>query len=394
MIMDKLLIYLSRIACMYQMYLCAYLVPNKSRNRQNAQMMVFMPLRTKDCLSLKATMSRYHTTNAADYPYSQPAPAYSASWIAHGFCKDSAACTPRSVSQKHRQVRASDMPGLSVWESALSKSTFDSRNYWCWQFTPWWLHFLWSTRVKHPWNDTYLERQNSIKHYKAATIFINHASRFIHLSICVNQLEQPKPYWQNCILRNWQRTVGSNLWHFWSDNGVFASNSFKQSLTTAGQDITLCRVNAHFQNGIAECSIRTIFDRAWTMLLHAIEKWPDDITIDLWSCPCTLPSTSTMLPQLKVDCCPRKYSHGKRERTIWISFTLLVALFSFWNPACNKDRNTKMEAKVSNGCLPGPLAPACPNCTPGPQPSFWSHLTSIPCGIWQPVYHNNQQENK
>ena len=49
-----------------------------------------------------------------------------------------------------------------------------------------------------------------------------------------------------------------------------------------GQEITFCGVNAHFQNGIAERSICTIVDQARMMLLHAIEKWLDEITIDLW----------------------------------------------------------------------------------------------------------------
>ena len=49
-----------------------------------------------------------------------------------------------------------------------------------------------------------------------------------------------------------------------------------------GQEITFCGVNAHFQNGIAERSTCTIVDQATAMLLHAIKKWPDEITIDLW----------------------------------------------------------------------------------------------------------------
>jgi hypothetical protein len=48
------------------------------------------------------------------------------------------------------------------------------------------------------------------------------------------------------------------------------------------QTITLTGVNQHNQNGIAERNIRIICDRARAMLFHAIEKWPDAITVCLW----------------------------------------------------------------------------------------------------------------
>lgn len=48
------------------------------------------------------------------------------------------------------------------------------------------------------------------------------------------------------------------------------------------QTITLAGVNNHSQNGIAERSIRTMCDCARTMLLHAIELWPEVVGLDLW----------------------------------------------------------------------------------------------------------------
>jgi hypothetical protein len=48
------------------------------------------------------------------------------------------------------------------------------------------------------------------------------------------------------------------------------------------QTITYCGVNAHAQNGIAERSIRTLCDRARTIFIHALEKWPEAIGLDLW----------------------------------------------------------------------------------------------------------------
>jgi hypothetical protein len=48
------------------------------------------------------------------------------------------------------------------------------------------------------------------------------------------------------------------------------------------QNITYCGVNSHEQNGIAERGICTLCDRARTMLIRAMEHWPDVVTLDLW----------------------------------------------------------------------------------------------------------------
>jgi len=50
----------------------------------------------------------------------------------------------------------------------------------------------------------------------------------------------------------------------------------------ANQELTFCRVNAHFRNGVAEKRIRDLQDAARTMLLHAQRRWPQAITIYLW----------------------------------------------------------------------------------------------------------------
>jgi hypothetical protein len=51
--------------------------------------------------------------------------------------------------------------------------------------------------------------------------------------------------------------------------------------------LTFCGVNAHHQNGIAERHIRSITERAHSMLIHAMIAWPDIISEQLW--PFALP---------------------------------------------------------------------------------------------------------
>ena len=45
---------------------------------------------------------------------------------------------------------------------------------------------------------------------------------------------------------------GVKILHYHADNGQFADNAFINDCKTQGQGLSYCRVNAHFQNGIAE----------------------------------------------------------------------------------------------------------------------------------------------
>ncbi len=69
---------------------------------------------------------------------------------------------------------------------------------------------------------------------------------------------------------------------FQADNGRFAETTFMQAIKDAGQTITFCGVNAHFQNGVAKRRIRSLQDHARTMLIHAQHRWPTAIDAHLW----------------------------------------------------------------------------------------------------------------
>ena len=56
---------------------------------------------------------------------------------------------------------------------------------------------------------------------------------------------------------------------FRADNGIFKSTEFRLELKNNDQDITFCGVGAHHQNGVAERYIRTMVERARTVLLNA-----------------------------------------------------------------------------------------------------------------------------
>jgi hypothetical protein len=67
---------------------------------------------------------------------------------------------------------------------------------------------------------------------------------------------------------------GVRILHYHCDNGHFADNTWKQSCKASRQGLTFCGVNSHFQNGIAERTIRDLSESAHKQLLHACARWP------------------------------------------------------------------------------------------------------------------------
>jgi hypothetical protein len=70
--------------------------------------------------------------------------------------------------------------------------------------------------------------------------------------------------------------------NYHADDGRFAERLFLDHAAPNGQGVSLCGVNAHFQNGIAEKRIRDLMERVRTSLLHAMNRWPSAVSINLW----------------------------------------------------------------------------------------------------------------
>jgi hypothetical protein len=117
--------------------------------------------------------------------------------------------------------------------------------------------------------------------YQAGTLFVDHASRYLHFtphhSTGANEAVQAKLHFE-LHANTYNRLVKS----YHANNGVFCSNLFRDSRLSRGQHLQFCGVNAHHQNGIAEQYIRTITERARTMLIHSMICWPDIIQENLW----------------------------------------------------------------------------------------------------------------
>jgi hypothetical protein len=123
----------------------------------------------------------------------------------------------------------------------------------------------------------------TVDRYHAGTLLVDHASRFLHFtahnSTGCKEVLQAK-YSFEFLASQHNRTI--KCYH--TDNGVFASKEFRASCTQQKQRIKFFGVNAHHQNGIVECHIRSVTEYACTMLIHAMISWPEIITKQLWPC--------------------------------------------------------------------------------------------------------------
>jgi hypothetical protein len=121
----------------------------------------------------------------------------------------------------------------------------------------------------------------STKKYKFVSFWVDHMSKFVyatfHASKAAEELVASKTEFEG-----WAARFNIKITNIRADNGVYSAKLFKDACDKQQQSLTFCGVGAHWQNGIAERFIGTITERAHTILLHAMAKWPDVIKEDMW----------------------------------------------------------------------------------------------------------------
>jgi hypothetical protein len=133
----------------------------------------------------------------------------------------------------------------------------------------------------HPGRIPVYKGSPSSSSYHAGSLFTDHASRFLHfVPHCSTGAEEA--VLAKRLFEHLASTHHRSIKRYHADNGVFTTKLFRDACNSQHQQLTLCGVDAHHQNGIAERFIRTITERARTMLIHAMLCWPDIITEDLW----------------------------------------------------------------------------------------------------------------
>jgi hypothetical protein len=88
------------------------------------------------------------------------------------------------------------------------------------------------------------------------------------------------------------RNTGVRIQHYHADNGRFSDKGFMNAVKKQQHTISFCKVNAHFQNWIAEKRIRDLQEQAHNMLMNAKSRWPKAVSAHLW--PYALRSTNQL----------------------------------------------------------------------------------------------------
>lgn len=142
------------------------------------------------------------------------------------------------------------------------------------------------------------------KRYKAVTVFVDCHSNlsFVYFQKTVSAAETIEG---KRAFERYARSHGVVPKHYHADNGIFETEAFNQAVQELGQTISYAAVNAHHQNGKAEKKIRDLQDMARTMLLHAVHRWPDAITANLWPYAIRMASeTINIAPKAKTNISP------------------------------------------------------------------------------------------
>jgi len=108
--------------------------------------------------------------------------------------------------------------------------------------------------------------------YQHAAVYVDQATGFGFVWL-QHTVDADKTLLGKKAFKNFCLNHGVQVKHYHVDNGIFASNAWKESCQTSNQGLTFAGVNAHHQNGIAERHIQELQQMARTMLLHAQHRW-------------------------------------------------------------------------------------------------------------------------
>ena len=123
--------------------------------------------------------------------------------------------------------------------------------------------------------------RRSNRRYTNTTIWVDKISKYIHHDH-QETTNAKETLISKTNLENFANLYNRKINHIHSDNGIYASKAFTQSIESSHQTHSICGVGAHWQNGSVESYIGTLTAKARTMLLHAMEQWGTIITTEFW----------------------------------------------------------------------------------------------------------------
>ena len=124
-------------------------------------------------------------------------------------------------------------------------------------------------------------KEKESEKYVGGTIFVDLASGRMKV-YCQHSLNAVETIKSKNKYEREARQCGVMVQSYHADNGVFTAAQYQSELEKNDQTLRLAGVGAHHMNGVAERAIRTMVTQARVMLLHAMLRWPDTTTPDLW----------------------------------------------------------------------------------------------------------------
>ncbi len=118
--------------------------------------------------------------------------------------------------------------------------------------------------------------------YSCGTLFANHTSGKL-FNFCQYSTNANETISSKCHLESLARQEVNSIKEYHADNGVFASNAFKENCALLNQKYSFGGVGAHHQNGIAEQNIKTVAQWARANMLHFAHHWPAQANVHFWS---------------------------------------------------------------------------------------------------------------
>jgi hypothetical protein len=128
----------------------------------------------------------------------------------------------------------------------------------------------------------YTNGRPSKRRYDTVTMWVDHYSRFLYAH-CQEDATIKSTLESKDGFESFAKRYNVSIKHIHCDIGVFSTKVFREHVEASDQQQSFCEVGAHWQNGVIERFIGVITTRARTMLLHAMDKWPDVVTAEFWS---------------------------------------------------------------------------------------------------------------
>ncbi len=186
------------------------------------------------------------------------------------------------------------------------------------------------------------------KRYKYTTIYVDIASRYgyTHLQKSADAEETVQGKY---IFEAHMASIGVTIKGYHADNGIFRAHKRVDLCRMKQQSLSFADVNAHHQNVYAERRICELQESARDMLIHAHQKWPGNISTNLWTCALHMASeiyNTSPCFQLDGNKTPLQHASGSDmliNRKHYKTFGCPV--YMHWTTNCNKRSHFKNGKK-------------------------------------------------